>query len=57
MKIENVNFNSNFEKLLVGLTQDDDVTNYSVYKKTETIHILVGDFCLELNNDGTWSIG
>ena len=38
-----IDFKSNFEKLLTGLVEGEDVTNFMVEKDKKTIQILVGD--------------
>ncbi len=59
MKVKEINFNSKFEKLLAGLVEGEDVTNFSVdYNvKPRTIQILIGDWSVELFEDGKWNIG
>ena len=52
-----IDFKSNFEKLLTGLVEGEDVTNFMVEKDKKTIQILVGDWSLELNDNGSWEIG
>ena len=54
---ESIDFKSNFEKLLTGLVEGEDVTNFMVEKDKKTIQILVGDWSLELNDNGSWEIG
>lgn len=51
-----IDFKSNFEKLLTGLVEGEDVTNFMVEKDKKTIQILVGDWSLELNDNGSWEI-
>ena len=51
-----IDFKSNFEKLLTGLVEGEDVTNFLVEKNKKTIQILVGDWSLELNDNGSWEI-
>lgn len=45
MKVEkgSFDFNSNFEKLLVGLVEGNDVSNFCVDKDTQNVTILIGD--------------
>ena len=61
MKIDrhSMDFGNRFEKLLAGLIEGEDVTNFSVDKDTKPrrIQILVGDFNLELLENGKWEIG
>ena len=54
---ESIDFKSNFEKLLTGLVEGEDVTNFLVEKNKKTIQILVGDWSLELHDNGKWEIG
>lgn len=50
-------FNSNFNKLLTGLIEGNEVDYFSVDKERKVVNILVGNFGIELRNDGTWEIG
>lgn len=61
MKIErsSMDFKKKMEKLLAGLIEGTDVTNFSVDKDTgelTRIQILVGDWNLELLSNGKWEI-
>ena len=58
MKIvrESIDFKNNFEKLLTALIEGEDVTNFSVEKDEKKIQILVGDWSLELHDNGKWEI-
>jgi len=58
MKVTEINFNSKFEKLLAGLIEGNDITNFSVDKDTnpKRIQILVGRWNLELLENGKWEI-
>ena len=56
MKLTDFDIKSNFEKLLVGLIEGEDVTNFSVEKDEKKIQILVGDWSLELHGNGKWEI-
>lgn len=58
MKITDVNYNSRFEKLLKGLIEGNDVTNFAVDKDVtpKRIQILVGDANVELLDNGKWEI-
>ena len=59
MKVTEINFDKKIEKLLAGLVEGTDVTNFSVDKDTgepTRIQILVGDWNLELLSNGKWDI-
>lgn len=58
MKVTEIDFKSRFEKLLKGLIEGEDVTNFSVDKDVSPrrIQILVGDFNVELLENGKWEI-
>ncbi len=56
MKVTEINFKSRFEKLLVGLVEGDDIQSFFVDKEQKKIQILVGDWSLELDNNGKWDI-
>lgn len=61
MKIDrkSIDFKNNMEKLLAGLVEGEDVSNFSVDKDTgkpTRIQILVGDWNLELLSNGKWEI-
>ena len=61
MKIErkSIDFNKKMEKLLAGLIEGTDVTNFSVDKDTgepTRVQILVGEWSLELLSNGKWDI-
>lgn len=57
MIVTDIDFNSNFEKLLKGLIEGNAVTNFSVDKSRKEINILIGDFNVNLYNNGKWEIG
>jgi len=58
MKVTDIDINSKFEKLLAGLVEGNDVTNFSVDKDTNPrrIQILVGEWNVELLDNGKWEI-
>jgi len=58
MKVEltKEEFKDPFNKLLTGLIEGNDVTNFSVEKDQKQIQILLGDWCLQLNSNGKWEI-
>jgi len=58
MKVEltKEEFKDPFNRLLAGLVEGNDVTNFSVDKDVKRIQILLGDWTLELLPDGKWEI-
>lgn len=58
MKVTEVNHKSRFEKLIRGLIEGEDVTNFSVDfdANPKRIQILVGDYNVELLENGKWEI-
>jgi hypothetical protein len=54
--LTNKEFQSNMNRLIAGLVEGDDVTNYSVNDNNSQIQILLGDYCLELNKNGKWNM-
>jgi len=59
MKVEltKEEFKDPFDKLLAGLIEGNDVTNFFVNKNNKHIQILLGDWSLELLPNGKWEIG
>lgn len=62
MKIEkeSLDFNKPMDKLVAGLIEGDDVSNFLIEKasgEVQKIQILLGDWNLELLPNGKWSIG
>lgn len=56
MKVTEFNSKSNFEKLLAGLVQGNDVSNFCVYKKEKSINFLFGEWNVTLYDNGKWEI-
>ena len=56
MKVTEFDIKSRFEKLLVGLIEGDDIQSFLVEKDKKKIQILVGDWNMELDNNGKWDI-
>ena len=58
LQLEEKEFKQHFNKLLKGLIEGEDFIDwFSVNKKEKSINLLIGDWSVELYNDGTWSIG
>ena len=49
-------FKDNFTKLLSGLVESEDVTNFYVDKSRKNVQIMLNDWTLELKADGTWLV-
>lgn len=56
MKVTEFNSKSNFEKLLAGLIQGNDVSNFCVDKKEKSINFLFGEWNVTLYDNGKWEI-
>lgn len=57
LQLDDKEYKENFTKLLQGLIEGDDVDWFSINKVDKSIHLLIGDWSIDLHNDGTWSIG
>ena len=59
MKVElsKKEFKDPFNKLISGLVEGNDVTNFFIEKNKKRVQILLGDWSLELLPNGKWEIG
>lgn len=57
LKLEKEEFNEPFKKLLNGLIEGDDLKYFTIDKEINLVTFMLGDWQVELFNDGTWRIG
>lgn len=57
LKLSDNEFKENFKKLLKALVEGEELDWFNVNKKDKSVNFLLGDWSVELHNDGTWSIG
>lgn len=56
MRVTEFNLKSNFEKLLSGLIESDDISYFKIDKTDKTIHFLISDWNVTLYDNGKWEI-
>lgn len=57
LELDKEEWKSNFNKLVCGLINGNDVKYFCIDKELKEVSFLFGDYNVVLREDGTWEIG